>query len=305
MQPGEIKSTGAYISPNPLAEQSPKMDQFLRNTIMELLNSENESHINEIKEELFKKTPELKAVIDHIIAQTSDDIKVQQVQILYTVLGIKPVQVLEQYMGDREAMLEPFKPLISKLSSIKLSTQDKDDHWYICNESPQADFDPRKYIENFDRDYHSIEDAAKYAFPHQVETVPEQLLSYILGFGPSWEIFALRFHPLSNFKNNEQSCFSNEHYLELGRAITPNPQQVPKEQLVANGKKYSLARINEKRTRDIYKGSEALFEQMESLYLNQQVDDVSFKTDYIQKSMECRRRILSAFSIPKHVGYTT
>ena len=134
---------------------------------------ESENPIDEAKEEMFHQFPGLQEIIKAIQAEKNTSIKVNLVMALYVLAGIKPVlQLYDTDNKDAKTISDLFKSF-SNLKFVQRGT-----NYYLINESPLAEFDPRKFILNFNQHYSSIEEAVTYAFPNQGKVEEDKLLIY-------------------------------------------------------------------------------------------------------------------------------
>jgi hypothetical protein len=168
-------------------------------------------------------SPHLTPLLDYIKREDED---VRGLQALYVILGIKPVCVFEYGMKEELlSILNTLLPLIGKEGQFHLSTHTE--HHYLVNEFPLEAFDPRRYLnrlhphENTD----SFVSAIEYCFPNQNKPLTDQILSYLLGFGPSWESYA----SLTSYVRSElpEPLFSDRHYKEIGRVLKDHLSSLP------------------------------------------------------------------------------
>ena len=137
--------------------------------------------------------------------------------VLCVLLGIKPALALWNKSIDSATW-----DLIESVSHLNSSCriERNGDYYYLCNEHPLDYFDPRKYIkpEMFPAQSNSILEALRLYFPsnHRNDPEADQFLSYLLGYGPSWEDFQ-RHNGLA-LSSPDSTIFTEEHYKELGIA---------------------------------------------------------------------------------------
>jgi hypothetical protein len=180
--------------------------------------------------------------------QTRDSNKIKiRHHVLYVLFGIKPALAL----FFNELNDEDFNAIeaVAKLNpSCKIARDEDHKYFYLSNESPHPLFDPRKYIiPKAFTGYNSILDAVRscFLFNHKDDACANQFLSYLLGYGPSWED-----HQRSN-RNSlqpETSILSDEHYKELGIAsgeLSPEKYiEAGKEESIKEKRKKILIRLS-------------------------------------------------------------
>ncbi|MDP1879683.1 MAG: hypothetical protein Q8K60_01925 [Parachlamydiaceae bacterium] len=170
--------------------------------------------------------PENKAILEYINKEMNPD----ACAILWVILGIKPVAVFELSIEHdlRNLILN-----VLKLDTYKDNLKFIDNHqehpkYYFVNEQPLEAFNPRRYLTKLlpDKQTNSITEAVTYCFPHQGYLQTDQILSYLLGFGPSWEAYTVHVSkfPCNNSIFNQVndlpfSCFSDAHYFEIGKVL--------------------------------------------------------------------------------------
>jgi hypothetical protein len=131
--------------------------------------------------------------------------------VLMVIIGIKPCLVFS-YTVDPE--LVQIVEELSRLQRLKLKIAKG--KLFLANEKPLDAFNPRHYLESFSDQVPLIEAIEENFTRQQNNNV--QRLSYLLGYGPSWEAFANRI----NFHDGRISCFSASHYKQLGEALIAN-----------------------------------------------------------------------------------
>ncbi len=208
--------------------------------------------------------------------------------LLFVLAGIKPALVIERFYRI------PFRriaQLMQKFPHVNLANDNK--YFYIINENPLPEFDPRKFIHAFDEKYTNIKIAACWSFQNQCKSsIAVQLLSYLLGYGANWEAFNAHTHRAIP----DETIFSDEHYLSLGQALEPGVPHTRTE-LVSLGKEYSREALERKRPN--YKFDSPEFDRLHKIYSSHILAEIPYRTDYIQNSLMYKERLLEAFNIPQ------
>lgn len=155
----------------------------------------------------------------------------------------------------------------------------------ITNEKPLEAFDPRRFLYPLQQDPSiSLSDATIYCFNEQYKQNAEQMLSYLLGFGPSWEAYnanaKLNFDP-------KNSIFTESHYEELGKIFSKdNPIEI--------GYLFHLKHLSfhiphfQPQSNEIKK----LLLNTSSSHI---IDAVSSQTEYFQKSYTLKKWLLDSY----------
>jgi hypothetical protein len=273
--------------------------QSFQDFIMPYLASDNidKTQLSEIRKSIYDKFPPLQNFVQ-LTLDPSNMHKFDYVNTLYVLAGIKPVLVVEQGY-DYLAPLQNFSSFFSNLNWIKSKSGDH----LLINEHPLPEFDPRRFINNFDGVYSNLAAITPVAFRNQNKLDTDKLLSYLLGYGPTWEAYAginkLRY--LSS--HTSLSIFSDEHYYQLGKALYAKENGdsstlLSRERLIELGQQFSLKAASYPWPKftpfDLPKEIIAI----ERLYMNHHVGPIGFNTEYIQAGMKYRRRLLELFGIP-------
>lgn len=181
--------------------------------------------------------------------------------------------------------------------------------YFLINEHPLPEFDPRKFIDQFEKKYESIEAAVMHAFPdlgnQETSIESEQLLSYLLGYGPTWEAYrgvSWLWHMNGGAADDHvketwfkgANVFSEEHFLQLGTALSQN-RNLSREALIQNGKNYHANAKNQNWTPP---DAQANWKnKMNKLCMHHQADPISYQTEYIQNGTRYREAIFELFGI--------
>jgi hypothetical protein len=253
--------------------------------------------------ELFVNSyPELNIFIDIIKAPERNKIAKDLINAIYVLAGIKPVLVIESSRSKEiKDLIIEFVIAFPHLKQV--APVDNYGNFYLINEKPIAEFDPRRFINEFSEEYQNLADAVTYAFPSQDSPKTDKLLSYLLGFGPTWESYAGIGKRMYLKKNTSLSVFSEEHYFQLGEAIYKNKNidtaNLTKKQYVEKGKKYSLNVQNKEWPNCLtaIMQPSPIEKEIKKLYMEQVIDETSYQTSYIQKGIEYRKVLLNNLNI--------
>lgn len=160
------------------------------------------------------RNPALKELIDYTNTCVNPIEKHDAIACLFVYLGIKPVLVIEQGWERFPRLYQ----IIEKLSSPTFVLGRANRMAFVVNEAPLEAFNPRRYLEPLAQSNISLMEAAIHAFIHQGTPVNDQMLSYLLGFGPSWEAYRNQSSKRET-DFTEQSRFTDAHYAEIGKVL--------------------------------------------------------------------------------------
>lgn len=272
-----------------------------------VLNENHEIEINEatLQEMLRSSTlskdsfPELDELLQLIKNYTrsnnpvEDSLHSDYINFLYVLAGLKPVLVVERCPDEQRAI---FQKIAKEFPHISTAV-DTWENLYLINEHPLPEFDPRNFIADFDKKYKSIQEAVCNAFPNQNQAETDQLLSYLLGFGPTWETYASGSR--RGYLENCRVIFSDEHYYQLGKAQN---DKLSRGELIELGKKISHDLITIVPKRNILLEYDELPEvqRIVSLWVFHKIGPPSFHTDYIEQGMKYREELLKLYDIPPY-----
>ena len=116
-----------------------------------------------------------------------------------------------------EALSLILTELAQKHHNLRLSAPNGFSAVYFVNEKPFSSFDPREFL-NLSSAF-TLMEAVATCFPVQSQRDADQFLSYLLGFGPSWENYATGTRYLYQEKDSVSCMFSNKHYYEIGNVL--------------------------------------------------------------------------------------
>lgn len=251
--------------------------------------------------DFIKEFPRLELVAEVICNPENINIRPSLVNALYVFSGIKPVFVIERGIecDSTRRNIEMLVSIFLEFSDLKFIKHESGD-WYLINENPLREFHPARFIDGFKKKYGCLEDAVIWAFSNQNQMETDQLLSYLLGFGPTWESYAgitrrpyLKSHKIC-------SIFSEQHYFQLGNAIekvSGNLKKLSRIKYIELGKKHHLnvSSYNWPSMMSIIVDLPQELQDIERFYMQQMIDKISYQTKYIQKGMSYRKRLLALF----------
>lgn len=271
------------------------------------LEVDPEVDMDALRKQLFEEMPELRTIVQEIrkTRPFSFGIDSNLVCALCVLFGIKPVLVVEKFLEKNNTKMK-IEALFSKHPSLKWVEGDYGNS-YLINESPLEHFDPRRFIEHFDENQ-SLEKAVLQAFPktnsslsrtnsEAERTKADQELSYLLGFGPTWERYA---GITRQYKSNDSSrlCFSDEHYLQLGKALDTENKLNTKQSWIAQGKKFSETCTSSPRPHFFDDEGKSYTKELASLLMIHHCGPIAWKTEYIQTAMRYRKQLFALLEIP-------
>ncbi len=249
-----------------------------------LMDSDTNEYWKEILAKLMSYRENLETFVNELIpAERKSILRTTYISAIYVLIGLKPLYVCQ---NDVAFLLRKFQRIFPHL---RIVTHQQDT--YLINENPLASFHPKKYIADFSG---TIEKAILYAFPNLGLKDTDQRLSYLLGFGPTWEAYAGRNQ--KKYKDEAQpSVFTDEHYLELGKVLNPLGDY---QQQVEAGKNHHL-KYREHGYMPTKYGPPSTDEEkeMDKTYNQFIVDPISFKTPYLQKKIALQKRLLEYLQI--------
>jgi hypothetical protein len=223
--------------------------------------------------------PEADTPPQHLPFHTKD-----MVAILLVILGIKPALTFNAYDWDKFLLVyTAFDEITAHFPYVKLVKNAW--HQFVVNESPLPIFDPRRYLVNCQ----SMAEEILTHFPNQNTAVADQRLSYLLGFGPTWE--ALFLH---NIHQNRRYTASKEyqplHFQQLGESIKRVSQSPLTEEEL--GRSYHGQVVNgEVEPRQIE--SEHVLHLLFTTGTSQAYDKLSMQTTYFKQSCFLKQHVLN------------
>ena len=156
--------------------------------------------------------PAVQKLVKSIESKSSDKERAAQCSVLLVILGIKPALALyNKEELEKLNVLPLMKEISEALPDIKIVYGARE--CYIVNEKPLTIFDPRNYLNNYDE---SISKEISNCFPAQNTSRTDQRLSYLLGYGPSWEAL---FVNGAHYSRSSHSEYRFAHFQEIGEVI--------------------------------------------------------------------------------------
>ncbi len=213
------------------------------------------------------------------------------VSALMVILGIKPAVVFEVLS---HAPAELFS-ILEEIAGGSLVLRKDLGGTYFVNEHPLSQFDPRKYLKLPNR---PLIDIAIENFPNQNQLLTDQILSYVLGFGPSWESYSVNCRYIQN-RQVVKCCFSEHHFTQIGRIIYQKlfHKRATYHQAVMLGHAYHCQYVNIIKYREyIYRGHTRSADRL----LNRTgtggiYDGLALQTDYFKQSYTLKKWVMETF----------
>jgi hypothetical protein len=269
------------------------------------------SSIVEFLNDFSKYLPKLQEIIQ-MINSSHNNTRLDLVNALYVLAGIKPTAVFDRPRSH--ATIKSFQSLFPHLKLIHTPRQLLSTYTLI-NEAPLPSFNPRKFIKDSDFNFKDLGEAIVSSWLPTLTSLNDfirrdQFLSYLLGYGPTWETFncgnrmgySSAWQASISENNKAQilsvSIFSEEHYLQLGKALHQKEKekkssQRSREELVTAGQDYHLDYRNHTRANS----QSQEMKTIHTLYTYHVVSELAFQTDYIQKSMLFKKALLGLLRI--------
>ncbi len=212
---------------------------------------------------------------------------------LFVVLGIKPA--LTENIDIHRDLYQILKNL--KMESLELKEVNK--AFYFVNEKPLQAFDPRCFLQLDPNS--SLMDAIIKFFPQRESCGSNQRLSYLLGYGPAWEPYAI--HTYALYKEitpepSQENCvFTNEHYQEIGKVfLREQAARGDQKQAIALGLDYHLHFALLHRQYDPHhRDSKSLSEYRNYIHSLPIHNGISLRTDYCRRGSSLRKWIIETY----------
>ncbi len=215
---------------------------------------------------------------------------------LFVLLGIKPALAIETKPED-----ELFSILKDLADEFGFGFRVTEGPVYFVNESPCPSFDPREFL-NLSREV-TLTQAVADCFSAQGQRDADQFLSYLLGFGPSWETYANNARYLYEEKDSVSCIFSKNHYYEIGKVLNQalfKKEEVQSEienlgftfhtqiaSLIEKGRWEKKESLAEKKT--------VLEQMLSKTGTNQILDGLTARTDYFKKSYTLKKWVMETY----------
>ncbi|MBS0627312.1 MAG: hypothetical protein JSS09_03775 [Verrucomicrobia bacterium] len=276
------KPTQAIISPSRLE----KLNDLKTLERVDFLSQENLS-LEKIK--IANDIKKHSDILKYIQKQTNKQKTKNALAALLTLLGIKPVLI---FANEQKIDPELYK-ILSQKKEIQLKKFDWKMGRGIClaNETPIELFNPRRFLKPLSNKNISLLDATIDCFIHQDAQQEDEMLSYLLGFGPTFESY--RKHTKKTF-TPENSIFSDTHYAELGKVFsTENQVELG---FYFHQKQAEIASLKTEKDCSTPYNSNFLVEKILSQTGTPHVyDAISLRTEYSQKSLSLKKWILEEY----------
>lgn len=220
--------------------------------------------------------------------------KSETMQVLYLLFGLKPALVLEE-IADSEEMVQAIQAacLLNPSCRLRKSTDlCLSKGYYLSNESPLPFFNPRQYIRSEVFVYSKSIDAIEDCFLKQNKPYYDQFLSYLLGFGPSWEAYEKNKNKTAILPSIGRDVFTDAHYEQLGHALAgPSPSQ----SFSAIGREYSQSMRKLKTIKKNPSLIDPLTHNMKQLHIYFVADEIVTRTPYFKASLHYHWKVASVF----------
>jgi hypothetical protein len=239
-------------------------------------------------------------LVDFINRNVNSAVSRSALGALFVLLGIKPALVKDAQELNKE-LLSILIKLVNEKGNLSLKAFSNFDGVYFANEKPFPFFNPRNFL-NLSSEL-SFAEAVAICYPHPGDETC-QCLSYLLGYGPSWETF------MSNigYANEKSiSCiFNKNHYYEIGKVLNQslfNKVEVRSEieklgfsfhsqfaSLVEQGR---CGKEERSARRDI--AAEKIKEMLKITGAVQIFDGLTARTDYFKKSYTLKKWVMETY----------
>jgi hypothetical protein len=229
-------------------------------------------------------SPSLAPLLSYIRGEKNKN-SVYGIGVLMVVLGIKPGRVFETGIEPKLARI------VENLSQIGLLAVGREGgEVYLVNEKPLDAFNPRNLLESLSEG-DSLLDALKKAFKGQNHIQADQELSYLLGFGPSWESYT---NNIAGALKMETSCFSDSHYRQLGEVLIGNHVVKDTDDALSVGVTYhrNFKRFLNGNPRLCKSQFDVLLQNTET---NCVLDGITVRTIYFKKSYTLKKWVMETY----------
>lgn len=137
--------------------------------------------------------------------------------VLCVIVGIKPVFQYYTHQELKNLGIDSYlQNILEEFPNVGVIYDKPNGYCYIVNEKPLPIFDPRRYLKRFNK---SIAREVQSCFPNQGSPKMDQRLSYLLGFGPSWEALAINGAYGRKPKLDPNSQYTQEHFKQTGTVL--------------------------------------------------------------------------------------
>jgi hypothetical protein len=215
---------------------------------------------------------------------------------LFVILGIKPIRVYEKNTPVDAKLLS----ILERIQDSRVRLSEDPMHRYFINRAPLSCFDPFKYIQLDPGS--ELSSIISDIFGSRGSMDTDQLLSYLLGFGPSWEAYAV--NEIYGTEGRQWSCcFTPFHYREIGTVLfrqffqsEPSPNQAE-----ALGRAYhcQFASIHDRSHYLLISQARAQTDPVSKLLSSTGTDfffdGITARTDYFRKSYTLKKWVLQTY----------
>ncbi len=247
--------------------------------------------------ELLMKNSNTQRLVEYICQKNS---RTYAMGALFVFLGIKPALAIET-KPDKE-LFSILKDLTEdKELDLCLRESDGSSPVYFVNENPFPSFNPREFL-NLSPNV-TLTQAVADCFSAQGQRDADQFLSYLLGFGPSWETYANNARYLYEEKDSVSCIFSKNHYYDIGKVLNQalfKKEEVQSEieslgftfhtqiaSLIEKGRWEKKESLAEKKT--------ILEQRLSKTGTNQILDGLTARTDYFKKSYTLKKWVMETY----------
>lgn len=244
---------------------------------------------NEIKS--LMKMPNTKRLVEYIFQENST---MYAMGALFVLLGIKPALVIEESVDDK--VFSILTDLAEEHPDLYLDAPKGSGKVYFVNEKPFSFFDPREFLNLSPKV--SLRDAVATCFSRQGQRDADQFLSYLLGFGPSWETYAIYTSYLDQERNSVSCVFKRKHYFEIGNVLKQSlfKEDKSKSEIEKLGFTFHSQFASLIGRCDLNKENSSAIEAMlAKTGTKQAFDGLTARTDYFKKSYTLKKWVMDTY----------
>ncbi|MES2200251.1 MAG: hypothetical protein V4489_08815 [Chlamydiota bacterium] len=209
---------------------------------------------------------------------------------LFTILGVKPATIFEGKLEKTEL----YSILLKKynLHEFKFKNSRNDRSFCLANESPLEIFNPKRFLEPLQNTRLTLAKATIDCFIQQGQEETDQMLSYLLGFGPSYE--AYQENAFRKFDSGK-SIFSDAHYEELGGVFSKTDLKEIGFHVHEEKAKLAQSRFDNK-VKWIQKTNNSTIEKILCKTGTAHIyDGISARTEYSKKNLSLKKWVLENY----------
>ena len=308
-----LKSQGIeVVKKSWLPEPSSESQEIFQEIQDSLLSEERDFDLEKLRD-LVDRCPVLSEIKQKIIADGGvSKIDKEWDSFIYTLFGVKPVWAYEETKMKFPKNIQKALSELQKINPhLKMSyNPDGEECYVVVNEKPLDYFNFRTFVDFsiFDRKGRSVEEAFKFLWLNSGRAISQQILSYMLGYGPSWEALWLNKKvviekgigfegvPRELFPekidvdmgefHREPKVFLDEHYRLRGAVLLPDATE---EEQIERGKRNPFS--DDITIGDLHP------EECPSVLREFVLDNVALKSEYSMVSAMCRERLCQIFGL--------